>query len=324
MIRFLTTRANAAPVRDFREHGAGGLSSRIEALTYETVDPARLPEDPAAWIFADLESLTIRELRAARTLWTRLARNPRNRLLNHPGRAMRRYELLRTMREEGINDFGAYRAIEGRRPERYPVFLRSESQHTGPRTGLLADVRALADSLARMVARGIVRDDVLIVEYTETRGSDGVWRKYGATVVAGRVIPVELIHADHWISKYKRRIVSAATEAAELDYLRTNPHEAALGRIFALARIDFGRIDYAVIDGAIRVWEINTNPAVVTDRGPSADRSEAFALAFGGLCAALAAIEPASPEPDGPPDSREQAAGAPDTGAAAQPPAAIA
>jgi len=46
----------------------------------------------------------------------------------------------------------------------------------------------------------------------------------------------------------------------EMHYLQSNPHQAELRRIFDLANIRFGRIDYAVADRCIQVWEINTNP----------------------------------------------------------------
>jgi hypothetical protein len=51
---------------------------------------------------------------------------------------------------------------------------------------------------------------------------------------------------------------------AELEYVETNPHEAEVREIFALARVDYGRIDYSFdADGRMQVWEINTNPTLV-------------------------------------------------------------
>jgi hypothetical protein len=50
----------------------------------------------------------------------------------------------------------------------------------------------------------------------------------------------------------------------EFAYLEANPHERQLRAIFAAARIDYGRIDYGVENGAVRVWEINTNPMITT------------------------------------------------------------
>src|SRR5262249_42167607 len=40
------------------------------------------------------------------------------------------------------------------------------------------------------------------------------------------------------------------------------PHRQALGEIFQAAGIEYGRIDYSVLDGRIVTWEINTNPTI--------------------------------------------------------------
>ena len=49
----------------------------------------------------------------------------------------------------------------------------------------------------------------------------------------------------------------------EREYLESNPHEAVMRETFEMAHLDYGRCDYAVIDGRIQVWEINTNPIVL-------------------------------------------------------------
>jgi hypothetical protein len=55
----------------------------------------------------------------------------------------------------------------------------------------------------------------------------------------------------------------------ELDYLVSNPHEAALREIFALAGVGYGRIDYSMKDGRLVTWEINLNPTIGRGRRPS-------------------------------------------------------
>jgi hypothetical protein len=52
----------------------------------------------------------------------------------------------------------------------------------------------------------------------------------------------------------------------ERRYLETNPHEQDLRKIFRLARIDYGRIDYAMLGDRLQVWEINTNPHIIFRR----------------------------------------------------------
>ena len=55
-----------------------------------------------------------------------------------------------------------------------------------------------------------------------------------------------------------------AFDAERDEYLKANPHAREIARIFELARIDFGRIDYGLLDGRPQVWEINTNPTMRT------------------------------------------------------------
>ena len=38
--------------------------------------------------------------------------------------------------------------------------------------------------------------------------------------------------------------------------------------MFGLAAIDYGRVDYGVLDGAPQAWEINTNPTIGRGPGP--------------------------------------------------------
>ena len=53
----------------------------------------------------------------------------------------------------------------------------------------------------------------------------------------------------------------------EKEYVHADPHHDLLSRIFTLGRIDFGRIDYSMENGNIRVWEINTNPTITGSAG---------------------------------------------------------
>ena len=50
----------------------------------------------------------------------------------------------------------------------------------------------------------------------------------------------------------------------ERRYIETNPHERELREIFRRARIDYGKIDYAMLGDRLQIWEINTNPNVLS------------------------------------------------------------
>ena len=90
----------------------------------------------------------------------------------------------------------------------------------------------------------------------------------------------------------------------ERAYLSQNPHRPQLERIFRSADIDYGRIDYSLLQGRIQVWEINLNPTVLPAAGNARDARADVHARFGiELRAALMAVDdvpsgyPAEPIP---------------------------
>ena len=227
---------------------------------------------PAAFIFSDLERLDAAERVRAAALWTALAeRGLARRRLNHPLRALRRYALLRRLEEQGINDFGVYRLTEARRPQRYPVFLRGENDHVGSRSELLYTPEELAMALQNLESSPERHRPHIVTEFCASRDERGLYRKYAAWCIDGRILPGHLFFGPHWMLKQPTTL-AAGLVAEELDYLARNPHAAALERVFALAGIDYGRADYGIVAGRIQIYEINTNPGIpsgYTPRPPS-------------------------------------------------------
>jgi hypothetical protein len=62
--------------------------------------------------------------------------------------------------------------------------------------------------------------------------------------------------------KHSQTEFTMAMVLEELDYVTQNPHEQQLAKIFALAQVDYGRIDYSLKDGRVQTWEINLNPTI--------------------------------------------------------------
>jgi hypothetical protein len=237
---------------------AGALGVRL----FRCLSAPRQPK-PGAYIFADLERLSPGELQKAAIVWQALTDAGAGiRLLNHPTRSMRRYELLRTLHERGINHFDAYRLTEARWPARYPVFLRREDEHGGAMSPLLRTRGELEAALDDLHRKGEVRDGLLVVEFCDTADVDGIYRKYGAFVVGDRVFARSVLFSRHWVQK-RRDLNELEMLREQRQYLEENPHEAALRDIFRLARIDYGRMDYGLLHGKIQVWEINTNPLIM-------------------------------------------------------------
>lgn len=243
------------------------LSGRLAILPYERAW-RETSFEPGVYIFSDLEWLTGAGLQASIELWTRLADVPGTRLLNDPARALRRYDLLHLLHEEGINEFAAYRLppkLERSPPFslRYPVFVRCEHAHTGSQSDLLyswKEVRKAAR--AALASREYGTNELLAVEYCDTSDANGVFRKYSAFVVGDAIVPRHLVHSLRWVVKtFQYPDADLLRESRR--YVAENPHAAFLREIAQRANIEWGRFDYSLLGGRPQVWEINTNPIVM-------------------------------------------------------------
>ena len=210
-------------------------------------------------MFADLELASDDQRARATALWERLAASG-SRLLNHPTRTLRRYDLLRALHAPGRNQFTVYRTSEDLTDVRFPVFLRIEDDHEGRRSGLLDDHAALSQALDGLAAEDRAR--MLVVEFCDVGDAGGVYRKYAAHVIGDTVIARALLGSTDWQVK-EADLLDADLLREEVEYVDSNPHEHELREVFALAHVDYGRVDYSLLDGRMQVWEINTNPTLV-------------------------------------------------------------
>jgi hypothetical protein len=253
-------------IAEYIESQARSLAQRLGLIFYPELAFRRtLPL--GTYVFCALDRLTAAEreitLRACDAL---SAAGSQVRLLNHPAKTLRRYDLLRRLNETGVNSFRAYRAAETRDPERYPVFLRMENEHTGDIGGLFHNRSQLYAGLARAMLLGHHLRELLIVEYRHTAGDDGFFRKYSAFVVGDQVLPRLLNVNRHWMVKAEGQHMDEATALEERRYICENPHEAMLRDVFRQARVEFGRADYSLVGDRLQIWEINLGPTI--GRGP--------------------------------------------------------
>ncbi|MEX1109393.1 MAG: hypothetical protein WEC00_10805 [Dongiaceae bacterium] len=265
MITYFVSREGQDAIRQKPSVTLGPAADHFEIVLYE--DALRRSDWQAGtFIFSDTERLWSSEVPLVSRLWQRLASASASvHLVNHPIRSMKRYGLLRALRENGQNSFDVYRADEGRKPRYFPVFLHGERDHKGPVGGLLKDQAALDAALDDLVRRGFPLSLLLITEFCETRSADGLYRKYGVYVIGDRIVPRHVYFSSEWCVKDFRTGIGPDTPeselfAEELAYLHGNPHEAELRKIFELSGIRYGRMDYGMRDGRIECWEINTNP----------------------------------------------------------------
>lgn len=261
MIYTLATSGHLCLEDFFGAHG-GEFTAQVVPLPYATLLRAR--ELPAGtYIFSDLERLSEAELEQAAGIWRQLeARGPAMRLLNHPTQVRQRYELLRELAGRGLNDFDVYRLDEGRWPGRYPVFVRGERDHNAMASGLLRSEPELRQFVGEWRGQGRSVGGMVVTEFCGQPDERGLYRKYAAFKVGDRIIPDLIFFNRQWEVRAHGLVVDERTVAEEWRFIQDNPHEAHLREVFDLAHIDYGRVDYGVVDGRVQVYEINTNPYI--------------------------------------------------------------
>jgi hypothetical protein len=299
VIHYVVTADHAYTIREFLGSWAPELRDRVRIVRWEQARWTR-GAPPGAWILSDLERLTTRERRAASALRRRLATGGASlRVLNDPDRTLRRLDLLRALHAAGVNSFRAFRLAEAPGAVRYPAFLRAEASHDGALSGLLADddalVRAARDLLA---SRADLRaEDLLVVEWIDAHGDRGLFRKYAAFRVGAALIPRHVLFSRRWVVK-EPDVVDEAARAEEEEFLRDFPRRDEVERALDLARVDYGRIDYAVVDGRVQVFEVNTNPIVVPAAGRlAAARRESQARSAAAIVEAFRDLDDGLPAP---------------------------
>jgi hypothetical protein len=267
-----------------------GLRDRIRILTYEELFFERA--GPIGhYICTDLDRLTRYETenleRFARALREAA---PAARILNRPLAFLDRVALLSALTRAGINNFSVVRLDTGERPKSYPVFLRAEDGHLGPESDLLRDDQEFDDALAALAREGKPRRGRIAIGFAGEPGPDGLYRKYGAFNIGGRIIADEVFISRDWAVKDAVAMREPAQLAEELLYARDNPHVEALRPVFTIAGVDYGRADYSFVNGRLQVYEVNTNPQIpkyyLRD-----ERAERRALVAPLLAEALLAID---------------------------------
>ncbi len=260
MIYYLVTPRFEHTIKNYLAFWAKDLEPRFQIRFYD--DVLRASELPlGTYIFSDLERLMPTETEIATQVWEQL-NAAGAKLLNHPKRTLKRYDLLTMLHEKGRNSFRVVRANDKKTPLKFPVFLREEGEHSGSLTVLLHNRQELDEALVGVVFRKHQLSTLLVVEYCDTKDANGVFSKYSSFVVGGRVVPCHVDVSRGWVVK-DTDIVDETIMERELEYVRTNPHRAWLEETFRLAGAEYGRIDYSFLGEKPQVWEINTNPVVI-------------------------------------------------------------
>ena len=266
MIFFLCLRRNAVPIVQYlRTIWPDKFGARIEPVCYE--DLARLKIRRGLYVFSDIELLDDVRRAEAMALHARLLAEPgRYRVWNDPARSARRFDVLDAMAREGINRFRAFRADEALPADvRYPVFVRDEHEHKGALTPLLADEAAVRAAIAELRAGSRPTGPLLVVEYLEYESADGIYRKYSVFRLGDRLLAKHVLFSPDWLLRTPdvKRFAGPKWLEEEWRFLRDDAAHEALRGVFERLHIDYGRIDYTLVDGRVQVFEINSNPMLL-------------------------------------------------------------
>jgi hypothetical protein len=260
VIVVVTTERNGHPIPWYLESYGAPLRGVVVPAHYEDLLDAHEPV-AATYVFADLELLTAEQRQRASQLRTELLARGCT-VVNDPVTTLRRFDLLRALHATGTNTFTVFREQDSLDSCRFPVFVRGEHDHAGRRTDLLQSDDQVRSSIRALRTVHPELGDLLVVEFCDTADSTGVYRKYSAFKVGDAIVARHLMFGYDWqVKEPELRDESLLEE--ERDYVTTNPHEAQLRPIFELAGVEYGRIDYALREGRIEVWEINTNPTIL-------------------------------------------------------------
>jgi hypothetical protein len=298
MIYFLTLPKGVGHIDIFISRYDRSYGRRLVEMTYQQL-LQRGSAPPGVYIFTDRDRMTMSQRRIAGAIRRQiLSAGPGFRVLGDPERQLGRGELLQALSEDGVNDYRVH-GLSGLQESqiRFPVFVRIEDDHMGPRSDLLYSWQEVVQSVAKLILAGFLERQILVVEYVETKGEDGLYRKYGSFRIGSKIVCQHILHSTTWLGKRESTVRTPDLIAISDEFYHQNPHVDLLMPAFERAGIEYGRMDYGFADGRLQVWEINDNPMFVgrnPHRVSKINKGAGFMNAFELLDADLPVAKPIS------------------------------
>jgi hypothetical protein len=264
MLIYFCTQSHRYTIEPFLNTWGTTLRDRVRVVPYGDADQVSF-DHVSSVIFSDYDRLPSEHRLKMAVIADQLI-DRGIRVLNHPQQSLLRAPLLNALHTAQINSYRAFLASElpALNPEslHFPVFARLANAHKGPATLLLQGWDALQSELDKAKTHGIQPSQVLIAEFCETKGADGLYRKYSCFCIDSTILPRHMIASTQWVLRIPDLITPELIQEERV-FLESNPHEQLVRRVFEIARMGYGRIDYSVVDGRLQVWEINSNPYVM-------------------------------------------------------------
>jgi len=236
--------------------------NRFQVIDFEQL-PAMRRFDRGIYVIAGIDQAEPAMKELISSLCDQLDAAGGSRILNWPRRTLGRFDLLKQLHAAGKSDVRVARVNEGTDALRYPVFVRSEREHEGNLSPLLESPAEIRDAVGDLLLRGHAPRDLMVVEFCSTADAHGVFRKYAAYNVGGRILGRSLNAGREWMLKLESSELTRELVMEDQRYVMDNPHADQLAEFFAFANIDFGQMDYSVrSDGGIQPWEINVSPTI--------------------------------------------------------------
>jgi hypothetical protein len=149
---------------------------------------------------------------------------------------------------------------------RYPLLLRAPGYHTGQHFVRVERPEDLATAAASLPG-----DELLLIEYLDARGADGMARKYRVMIIDGALYPLHLaISADWKVHYFTAGMADDAAYRAEerrfLENLAEVLGQRALAALTAIGRelgLDYAGVDFALApDGSVLLFEANATMVI--------------------------------------------------------------
>jgi hypothetical protein len=134
-------------------------------------------------------------------------------------------------------------------------------------TALLHNEAEVREAAAGLRASGPKQNTgpLLAVEFLNYASPDGVHRKYSYARMGAELIPKHVLYSDGWSVKQPKNghFDFGPWLEEEWAFLRGMPHLAEIKKLFDECSLDYGRVDYTLVNGKIQVFEINSNPTML-------------------------------------------------------------